>query len=175
METAALILLSASAAALLLTGVSLLISVLAGAQFVRTHTAAFDEIVELAELANTDRFIELGCGQGQLLTHVRKHVDCQVHGVEISPLLFLQTYLHSLYDSKFLVTLGRAESVDLSQATVVYLYLLPGLVRKLSKKFTSELKPGTRVICHAFPLPDRQPTAVLPATPNRGALYRYDF
>jgi trans-aconitate methyltransferase len=175
METVAIILLIASAAALLLTGVSLLISVLAGAQFVRTRSAAFDEIVELAELTSTDRFVELGCGQGQLLAHVRKQTDCQVHGVEISPLLFFQTYLRSLHDSKFSVTLGRAESANLSQATAVYLYLLPGLVRKLSQKFSSELRPGARVICHAFPLPDRQPTAVLPATPSRGALYRYDF
>jgi hypothetical protein len=48
-------------------------------------------------------------------------------------------------------------TTDISEATVVTLYLLPSLNLKLLPKLNSELKPGTRVVSHAFDMGDIKP------------------
>ena len=50
------------------------------------------------------------------------------------------------------LAVGRTLSTDLSQATVVTMYLLPNTVVLLKEKFLAELKPGTRIISHDYPL-----------------------
>jgi predicted O-methyltransferase YrrM len=48
-------------------------------------------------------------------------------------------------------------TTDISEATVVTLYLLPSLNLKLIPKLNKELKPGTRVVSHAFDMGDIKP------------------
>ena len=52
---------------------------------------------------------------------------------------------------------GRPVQQDLSEATVVTLYLLPSLNVKLMPKLMKELKPGTRIVSHAFDMGDWKP------------------
>ena len=56
---------------------------------------------------------------------------------------------------------------DLSAATVVTLYLFPELNAKLAPKFLVELRPGTRVVSHRFPVADWTPSRVLGADAMR--------
>ena len=53
--------------------------------------------------------------------------------------------------------MGDVFEADLSGATVVALYLLPDLNLRLRPKLQKELKPGTRVISHAFDMGDWTP------------------
>ena len=46
---------------------------------------------------------------------------------------------------------------DIRNATVVTLYLLPEVNRKLKPRLLAELRPGTRVVSHSFPMPDWKP------------------
>ena len=46
---------------------------------------------------------------------------------------------------------------DISQATVVFLYQLPYVMKKLGGKLKTELPRGARVISNAFPIPDWKP------------------
>jgi predicted O-methyltransferase YrrM len=52
---------------------------------------------------------------------------------------------------------------DISEATVVTLYLLPSLNLKLLPKLLSELKPGTRIVSHAFDMGSWKPQQTLNA------------
>ena len=52
---------------------------------------------------------------------------------------------------------GDLFQTDLSPATVVTLYLLPSLNLKLKPKLMDELKPGTRIVSHAFDMGDWKP------------------
>ena len=47
-------------------------------------------------------------------------------------------------------------TTDISEATVVTLYLLPSLNLRLIPKLNSELKPGTRIVSHSFDMGDGQ-------------------
>jgi hypothetical protein len=66
---------------------------------------------------------------------------------------------------------GDVLAADISHATVVTVYLLPGLMGKLQSRFIAELAPGTRIVSHEFTmagwLPDRGETVRL-KTPHRG-------
>jgi hypothetical protein len=66
---------------------------------------------------------------------------------------------------------GDVLVADISRATVVTVYLLPGLMGKLQSRFIAELQPGTRIVSHEFTmagwLPDRSETVRLSA-PHRG-------
>ena len=48
-------------------------------------------------------------------------------------------------------------TTDISEASVVTLYLLPSLNLKVLPKLNKELKPGTRVVSHAFDMGDIKP------------------
>ena len=66
---------------------------------------------------------------------------------------------------------GDVLTADLSPASVVTVYLLPGLIGKLEPRFIHELKPGTRIVAHAFGMagwkPDRTETLRI-AEPHPG-------
>jgi hypothetical protein len=51
-------------------------------------------------------------------------------------------------------------SADFSQASVVTVYLLPGLIGKLEPRFMGELKPGTRIVSHSFRMASWRPDRV---------------
>jgi hypothetical protein len=48
---------------------------------------------------------------------------------------------------------------DISQATVLALFLLPDNLRRLTPKFVEQLKPGTRLVMNGFPIPGWDPDA----------------
>ena len=50
---------------------------------------------------------------------------------------------------------------DIKDATVVTLYLLPGVNEKLKPRLLAELKPGTRVVSHRFSMPDWEPVKTI--------------
>ena len=64
---------------------------------------------------------------------------------------------------------------DLSAATVVTLYLFPELNAKLATKFLVELRPGTRIVSHRFPVADWTPSRILGADAMRRPYPVYSY
>ena len=64
---------------------------------------------------------------------------------------------------------------DLSGATVVTLYLFPELNAKLAQKFLAELRPGTRIVSHRFPVADWTPSRILGADAMRRPYPVYSY
>ncbi len=153
---------------------SYLISVIGGAQFVRSSSDLYPEIIELAQLTPGDRFVELGSGDGSLLKYVAKRTGAHAHGVELSPYLVLRTRL-LIRRPDVTVELGNLFSADLRKADCVYTYLLPPMMKRLAKKFSHELKPGSRVVSHAFPIPGKEPSQVISRSHRHGGLYLYEY
>jgi hypothetical protein len=52
---------------------------------------------------------------------------------------------------------GDLFATDISEATVVTIYLLSRLNLKLRPKLLKELRPGTRIVSHAFDMDDWKP------------------
>lgn len=108
--------------------------------------------------------LDLGSGWGNIAIHIGKlFPHCQVIGYETSPIPYYASRLWAFYSRASNVRFLRKNIFDsyLGQANLVYCYLFPAAMKKLSKKFAEELKPGTIVISNTFSLPGWEPLKVL--------------
>ena len=129
--------------------------------YVPTPQAVVDEMLKLARVSKDDVVYDLGCGDGRLvITAVQKFGAKRGVGVDIDP----QRISESNENAKAAGVTDRTKFVvqdlfqtDFKEATVVTLYLLPEVNLKLRPKLLAELKPGTRIVSHAFDMGDWKP------------------
>lgn len=133
------------------------------APYVPTPQEVVDRMLQLAEVKKTDVVYDLGCGDGRIPITAAKIYGARGVGVDIEP----QRIAESTANAKragvaHLVTfkLQDAMKTDVSEATVVTLYLLSSSNLKLRPLLTSQLKPGARVVAHNFGMGDWQPDKV---------------
>lgn len=151
---------------LLLWQISNLISVFFGSPYVKADRAIIIKSLKIAKLKHGEIFYELGCGNGDVLIEAAR-LGAKSVGFEISPYYYLwaklriflfKTFNKQCHSNRSSVKSGieirhrNILNVDLSEADVVYCYLLPKFLDKLSTKFRRELKPGARLISIGFPL-----------------------
>jgi ribosomal protein L11 methylase PrmA len=138
---------------------------IAGAPYVPTPTSIVDRLLTLAKVGPKDYVIDLGSGDGRLvITAVAKYNARGGTGIEIDPELVKHARDHAekagVADRvKFIA--GDLFGADVEQATVVTLYLLPSMMGDVEDKLRRELKPGTRVVSHDYPLPSWKPVDVV--------------
>lgn len=132
--------------------------------FVPTREAVASAMLKLAGVTSDDVVYDLGCGDGALVIAAAK-LGARAVGVDIDPRRIDEAVANvraaGVQDR---VTLIRGDifdpAVKIGDATVVTLYLLQRLNEQLMPRLKSELRPGTRVVSHAFSmgptwLPDR--------------------
>lgn len=163
------------ALALLFAATSLLISVLGGAQFVRTPPRLYPQLLDLADLTPGELFVEAGCGTGRLLEYVVRNSGAQAHGIELSPLLYLRSLWRARQNPGMSVELRHLAKADYRAADAVYCYLLPGILTKLYAKVARNAKPGAVFISYAFPVPNVKPNQTVPRTEAFAPIYLYRF
>jgi tRNA G37 N-methylase Trm5 len=129
----------------------------AGAPYVPTPSAIVDRMLTLAKVGPGDFVVDLGSGDGRLvITSVEKYKARGGRGIDIDPKLVKLANENAAKAGvadrvKFIE--GDLFKADVSDATVVTLYLLPSMLGDVEAKLAKELKPGTRVISHDYPLP----------------------
>ena len=122
--------------------------------FVPTPHEVVDAMLKVAKVGKGDVLYDLGSGDGRIpITAAQKHGIARGIGIDINPERIKEA-------NENLRSAGVGERVrfvnadlfetNLSDATVVTLYLLPALNLKLLPKLLKELKPGTRIVSHAF-------------------------
>jgi precorrin-6B methylase 2 len=128
--------------------------------YVPTPQAVAEAMLQVANVTSKDLVYDLGCGDGRIpITAARKygaHAVC----IDIDPERIKEIKANvAAAKMENLVTVieGDLFQEDLSKATVVTLYLLPSLNLKLMPKLMKELKPGTRIVSHAFDMGDWKP------------------
>jgi ribosomal protein L11 methylase PrmA len=121
--------------------------------YVPTPQAVVDAMLAMAKVKDTDVVYDLGCGDGRIpITAASKHGARGV-GIDIDP----RRIEEANQNAKAAGVTGKVTFLqqdlfesDIKDATVVTLYLLPSLNLKLMPKLQKELKPGTRIVSHAF-------------------------
>ncbi len=117
-----------------------------------------DQMLRLADVGRDDVVYDLGCGDGRLvITAVKKFGAKRGVGVDIDP----QRVKEGSENARAAGVAGRVKFIeqdlfksDISEATVVLLYLLPEVNLRLRPKLWAELRPGTRVVSNAFDMGD---------------------
>ena len=127
------------------------------APFVPTPQDVVDRMLALAKVTSKDTVYDLGCGDGRIVITAAKAHGARGVGVDIDPQRIAESNANAKKEKvEHLVTfkLEDAMAVDVSPATVVTLYLLSASNLKLRPKLTKELKPGARIVSHAFSMGD---------------------
>jgi predicted RNA methylase len=119
----------------------------------KTTAAVAHVVVRLAKLTNKDIIFELGCGDAEHLIVFAKKYKIRCVGVEIDPLRYLiakWNVRRNRLDKKITIRKGNLYDCDISTATVIYVYLLPRVLKKLLPIFKKQLKPGTKIISYRY-------------------------
>ena len=138
-----------------------IISFYKGAPYVRSKKARVETMLELADIKEGERIVDLGSGDGLILIEAAKR-GAYATGIEINPFLVWYSKRHvkkSGVGERIKIIKSDFRKHDLGEADVVFLYLWPSTNEGLEHKFSRELRPGTRVISNGFPLPGLEPHA----------------
>lgn len=120
--------------------------------YVPTPHDVVEKMLALAELKKGDVVYDLGCGEGRILVRAARKRGCQGIGFEIVPQRIKEAREKARKKNVDHLVEIKSEDlfeVDLSKASVLPIYLLPSMLKKLKPKFM-ELKPGTRIISHDY-------------------------
>jgi SAM-dependent methyltransferase len=123
--------------------------------FVPTRHVVADEMLTLAGVNKTDVVYDLGAGDGRIVILAAQKYGARGVGIELDPKLV--TVARQVADEggvadRVTFVEGDLFTADISQATVVTLYLSTRVNQELEPKLRKELKPGTRIVSHQFPI-----------------------
>ncbi len=128
-----------------------------GGPYVPTPQVVVDAMLALANVGPLDFVVDLGSGDGRIVLTAAQRYSARGLGVDIDPELVKQSNADAKKRGLSARASFRQEDVlqaKIDEATVVTLYLLPGMMQQLQAKFSKELKPGTRIVSHDFPFGD---------------------
>lgn len=127
--------------------------------YVPTKQAVVNAMLKMADVKAGDVLYDLGCGDGRIVVTAAKNHGATGMGFDINPERIAEANQNAktagVTDKVKFVTANLFDA-DLSEATVITLYLLPEVNLKLRPKLLS-LKPGTRIVSHAFDMGDWKP------------------
>ena len=123
--------------------------------YVPSPTSVVADMLTLANVGPKDFVIDLGSGDGRIVLTAAKVFGARGFGVDINEKLVKEANesakLQGVAD-RANFTIQDLFKTDISKATVVTMYLLPNTVNMLKDKLFTELKPGTRILSHDYPL-----------------------
>lgn len=128
--------------------------------YVPTPEKVVLEMLKMAEVGKEDVLYDLGCGDGRIVITAARELGCRGVGIDIDPVRIKESRENAINAGVsdrvefFLMDLFEA---DISQATVVTLYLLSEVNIRLRPKLLRELEPGTRIVSHDFGMAEWKP------------------
>ncbi|MCX7893266.1 MAG: class I SAM-dependent methyltransferase [Burkholderiales bacterium] len=133
--------------------------------FVPTPQEVVDAMLRMANVTRDDVLFDLGSGDGRIVITAAQRYGTRGTGIDIDPERVQEAIDNAKAAGVKKLVRFRNEDLfaaDLRDATVVTLYLLPELNRKLAPKLLAELRPGARIVSHQFDMgswkPDREAT-----------------
>lgn len=128
--------------------------------YVPTPPQVVEAMLKLGGITGSDIVFDLGCGDGRIVIMAARKFGAQGTGIDINPVRIqeakenarqagVEKKVHFLEKNLF--------EADVHEATLVTLYLLPDVNRRLRPLLLKQLKPGTRIVSHAFDMDDWRP------------------
>ncbi len=135
----------------------------ADVSYVPTPQKVVDRMLELGQVTKDDVVYDLGCGDGRIVVTAAQRYGCRAVGYEIVDWV-IEMARENVAEAgvEDLVTIENADifTLDLSEASVITLYLLPDLNVRLIPQL-DELPPGVRIVSHSFDMAGVTPDQVV--------------
>ncbi len=127
--------------------------------WVPTPNSLIDRMLRMANVGPGDRLVDLGSGDGRIAIAAARDFHVPATGIEYNPAMVTLSNSNAVEQGvadrvKFIQ--GDIFATDFSDATVVTMYLLPNLNLRL-RPILLNMKPGTRIVSHAFTMDDWRP------------------
>lgn len=144
--------------------------------YVPTPYEVVEEMLRMAQVTADDVVYDLGCGDGRIVITAAQKYGARGVGVDIDPRRVQESQANAAkagVTDRVRFIEGDLFQVDIREATVVTLYLLPDVNLRLRPKLLRELRPGTRIVSHDYDMGDWEPDDVVkvPGTTYQHALY----
>ena len=121
--------------------------------FITTPEEVVERMLQLAGTRADDLVADLGSGDGRIVIMAARKFGARGLGIELDQRLVEKSRDNARaagVADRISFVQGNVLTADISKASVVTVYLLPGLIGQLQQRFTGELRPGTRIVSHAF-------------------------
>ncbi|HST36346.1 MAG TPA: methyltransferase domain-containing protein [Allosphingosinicella sp.] len=129
--------------------------------FVPTPHSLVQKLLDLAGVGAADYLIDLGCGDGRIAVAAALR-GARALGVDLDPLRIAEAHAAARIAGVEMRASFRRQDLfatPIYEASVVALYLLPEINLRLRPRLLTELRPGARIVSHAFNLGDWRPEA----------------
>jgi SAM-dependent methyltransferase len=133
------------------------------APYVPTPDDVVDRMLEFASVTKNDVVYDLGCGDGRIVIAAARKYGARGVGIDIDPERIAESEANAKragVEKLVRFRLQDALTADVSDATVVTLYLLSSSNMKLRPLLTRQLKPGTRIVSQSFGMGDWTPEKI---------------
>ncbi len=120
--------------------------------YVPTPPALVEKMLDLAQVTATDYLIDLGCGDGRIALAAARR-GARALGVDIDPVRIQEAVNAARFARMESQVVFRRQDLfrtPIYEASVIALYLLPRINLALRPRLLTELRPGSRVVSHAF-------------------------
>jgi ribosomal protein L11 methylase PrmA len=134
-----------------------------------------EKMLELAKVKKDDVVYDLGCGDGRIVLTAARKYGCKAKGFDIDPERIKDCEANFKKEKEEVQKLVKFErkdifKQDLTEASVITLYLLPDLNVKLVPQL-KKMKPGTRIVSHAFDMRGYKPDQTVVVKTKEGREY----
>ena len=146
-----------------------------GAPWFPTRKKDVTRFLTLADIKFGQKMYDLGCGDGRLICAAAK-VGADAYGLELSLFPFILANIRRYFNKdkeRIKISYQNIWNTNLRDADVIYVWLMPGVMTRLQKKFENELKSGTKIVTYCWPIKEWRPIKIdkVLGSPN---LYLYE-
>lgn len=124
--------------------------------FIPSFRRDIRQMMKLADIQKGEQVIDPGCGDGRLV-FAAASAGAQAIGYEFALPAYAYAKLRSFFHPRSTIRFGDFWKQDYSKADVILCYLLPDTMQQFQKRIWPQLKPGCRVVSHAFRMPEVTP------------------
>ncbi|MFQ5835577.1 MAG: SAM-dependent methyltransferase [bacterium] len=138
-------------------------TIVMGAGWSPTPLPTVRRMLSLAEVKPEDIVYDLGCGDGRIIIMASREYGARSIGIEADPFRYLYTWVRIIISGlskKTGLIWGNFFRRDLSEASVVTLFLSQAANNNLKRKLSQELKPGTRIVSYYWTFDGWRPKKV---------------
>jgi SAM-dependent methyltransferase len=135
------------------------------------------KMLEIAQVKKDDILYDPGCGDGRICVAAATKYGCKAVGFDLNPVRIRESLENiKRHGVEKQVRIERKDifTVDFSEATVVSLYLLPWMNKKLVPQL-QKMKDGTRIVAHDYSIAGFKPDKELTVTSKQDGVEHYIY